>query len=62
MISRSVVAIEGDRVEMSCFASGYPPPDIYWRRMNNDILPTNGSIHKGHVLEFPGDKLEPSNS
>ena len=54
MTFRSVVAIEGDRVEMSCFASGYPPPDIFWRRMNNDVLPNNGSIHKGHVLEFPG--------
>ena len=55
MLFRSVVAVEGDRVEMSCFASGYPPPEIYWRRMNNDILPTNTSIHKGHVLVFPGD-------
>ena len=43
--NRSIVAVEGDRVEMSCFASGYPTPQIFWRRMDNDILPTNNSIH-----------------
>ena len=38
---RSVVATEGQRVELKCYASGYPPPDIYWRRQDNALLPNN---------------------
>ena len=28
--TRSVVAIEGQKVILKCYASGYPPPEIYW--------------------------------
>merc|ERR1712223_230522 len=51
--SRSVVVTEGQRVELHCYASGYPPPEIYWRRQDNAVLPTNTSIYKGHTLMFP---------
>merc|ERR1712223_512543 len=51
--SRSVVVTEGQRVELDCYASGYPPPEIYWRRQDNAVLPTNTSIYKGHTLMFP---------
>ena len=50
--TRSVVAVEGQRVELKCYASGYPPPEIYWRRQDNAVLPTNTSIFKGNVLKF----------
>jgi len=50
--TRSVVAIEGQKVILKCYASGYPPPEIYWRRQDNAVLPTNTSIFKGNVLEF----------
>ena len=51
--TRSVVVTEGQRVELNCFASGYPPPEIYWRRQDNAVLPTNTSIFKGTTLVFP---------
>ncbi len=44
--TRSVVVTEGQRVELKCYASGYPPPEIYWRRQDNAVLPTNTSIYK----------------
>merc|ERR1712203_490254 len=56
--TRSVVAVEGQRVELKCYASGYPPPEIYWRRQDNAVLPTNTSIFKGNVLEFEYVKKE----
>jgi len=51
--TRSVVAWEGMRVELRCYASGYPQPEIWWRRQNNAVLPTNTSVYKGNVLVFP---------
>jgi hypothetical protein len=45
-VCRSIVTYEGAKVELRCYASGYPLPDIYWRRQNNDVLPTNSSVFK----------------
>lgn len=56
--TRSVVVVEGQRVELKCYASGYPPPEIYWRRQDNAVLPTNTSIFKGNVLAFDSVKKE----
>lgn len=53
-----MVATEGQRVELRCYASGYPPPEIYWRRQDNAVLPTNTSVFKGNVLSFPNVKKE----
>ena len=50
--TRSVVVVEGQKVVLKCYASGYPPPEIYWRRQDNKRLPTNTSIHKGNELVF----------
>lgn len=38
--TQSLLASEGDSVQMHCSASGYPQPTITWRRENNAILPT----------------------
>ena len=27
--TRSVVVVEGQDVELKCYASGYPPPEVY---------------------------------
>jgi len=51
--TRSVVTLEGHKAVLKCYASGYPPPDIYWRRQNNKVLPTNSSVFKGNELVFP---------
>lgn len=39
-------------VQLECYAGGYPPPRISWRRENNAILPTGGSIYRGNVLKI----------
>lgn len=51
--TRSVVASEGQEVKLQCYASGFPFPRIYWRRENNAILPTGGSIYRGNILIIP---------
>jgi neuronal growth regulator 1 len=38
--TQSIVASEGQSVQMECYASGYPSPTIIWRRENNALLPT----------------------
>ncbi|XP_030757526.1 lachesin [Sitophilus oryzae] len=50
--TRSVVVSEGEAVQMECYAGGYPPPKISWRRENNAILPTGGSIYRGTTLKI----------
>lgn len=44
--TRSVVVSEGQPVRLECYANGWPIPRISWRRENNAILPTGGSIYK----------------
>jgi len=56
--TRSIVSYEGQTVELRCYASGYPLPDIYWRRQNNAPLPTNSSTFKGNILRFESIKKE----
>ncbi|XP_042221918.1 lachesin-like isoform X2 [Homarus americanus] len=62
--TRSVVASESDSVELSCYAGGMPIPEISWRRENNAILPTGGSIyrtvrtHRGNVLQIANIRKE----
>lgn len=50
--TRSLVASEGESVQMECYAGGFPPPKISWRRENNAILPTGGSIYRGNTLRI----------
>ncbi len=50
--TRSVVATDGQKVVLSCYASGYPPPKIYWRRQDNAPLPTNKAVAEGNHLTF----------
>lgn len=45
--TRSVIASSGSTVDLNCYASGYPPPRISWRRENNELLPTGGSVYIG---------------
>lgn len=52
--TRSLVVSEGQAVKLECYAGGYPPPRISWRRENNAILPTGGSIYRGNVLKISG--------
>ncbi|KAL9701557.1 hypothetical protein quinque_004998 [Culex quinquefasciatus] len=55
--TQSLVASEGEAVMMECYASGYPPPQITWRRENNAILPTG---RRGFVLQVAKKNKESS--
>lgn len=48
--TRHVIASTGQNVDLYCFASGYPPPTIYWRREKNRLLPGKGAHYKGERL------------
>uniref|UniRef100_A0A1Q3FP08 Putative lachesin n=1 Tax=Culex tarsalis TaxID=7177 RepID=A0A1Q3FP08_CULTA len=56
--TQSLVASEGEAVMMECYASGYPPPQITWRRENNAILPTGGAIYTGNVMKINSVRKE----
>lgn len=38
--TQSVVTKSGESILLECYATGYPPPKIVWRRENNALLPT----------------------
>lgn len=44
--TRSLVVNEGQAVKLECYAGGFPVPRVLWRRENNAILPTGGSIYR----------------
>lgn len=44
--TRSLVVNEGQAVKLECYAGGFPVPRVSWRRENNAILPTGGSIYR----------------
>ncbi|XP_052893350.1 lachesin [Anopheles moucheti] len=50
--TQSLVVSEGQAAQMECYASGYPVPQITWRRENNAILPTGGATYSGNVLNI----------
>ncbi|XP_001945161.1 lachesin [Acyrthosiphon pisum] len=51
--TRSLVVNEGQPVKLECYAGGFPSPRVSWRRENNAILPTGGSIYRGNILKIP---------
>ncbi|XP_033325201.2 septate junction protein lachesin isoform X2 [Megalopta genalis] len=56
--TRAVVVSEGQPVQLDCYAGGFPSPRISWRRENNAILPTGGSIYRGNTLKIPSIRKE----
>ncbi|GJQ85045.1 hypothetical protein Trydic_g3708 [Trypoxylus dichotomus] len=50
--TRSVIVSENQPVDLECYATGFPPPKISWRRENNAVLPTGGSIYRGNILKI----------
>ncbi|KAF0312793.1 Lachesin [Amphibalanus amphitrite] len=50
--TRSVIVSEGETAEIACYATGFPTPEITWRRDNNFLLPTGKAIHRGNVLRM----------
>lgn len=56
--TRAIVVSETQPVQLECYASGYPSPGISWRRENNAILPTGGSIYRGNTLKIAAVRKE----
>ncbi|XP_012288477.1 lachesin [Orussus abietinus] len=56
--TRSLVVSEGQPVQLECYAFGFPTPRISWRRENNAILPTGGSIYRGNTLKISAIRKE----
>lgn len=44
--TRSLIVMEDQQIKLECYASGFPMPRISWRRENNALLPTGGSIFR----------------
>lgn len=38
--TQALVSSEGLPVQLECFAEGFPPPRVYWRRENSALLPS----------------------
>lgn len=56
--TRSRIVSEGQEVVLECYAGGYPPARISWRRENSAILPTGGSVYRGNVLKINSVRKE----
>lgn len=56
--TQSLVVSEGQPVQLECYSSGFPLPRISWRRENNAILPTGGSIYRGNTLKISAIRKE----
>jgi len=56
--TRSIIVSEGVQVNLECYATGFPPPKVLWRKENNAILPTGGATHKGNQLKINSIKKE----
>lgn len=50
--TRSLVVNEGQPVKLECYAGGFPMPRVSWRRENNAILPTGGSIYRLIIISY----------
>lgn len=48
--TRTVETVDGSKIQLGCYATGNPKPQITWRRQNNDILPTGSPVYKGNIL------------
>lgn len=49
---KSVIVKEGDNIEVSCDADGFPKPNISWRREDNSIMPAGGNSLRGATLHI----------
>lgn len=50
--TRSVITTVGANVRLQCYASGFPQPQISWRREKNELLPNGAAYYRGNILEI----------
>ncbi|KAK7575953.1 hypothetical protein V9T40_012239 [Parthenolecanium corni] len=56
--SSTIVVKELNPVTMECFTGGTPEPLTWWKREDNAILPTGGTVYRGNVLKINSVKQE----
>lgn len=49
---KSMLVTEGQNLEISCHADGFPQPTISWERENRAIMPAGGSSFDGQTLRI----------
>ncbi|XP_053970098.1 protein amalgam [Anastrepha ludens] len=49
---KSKLVTEGQNLEVSCFAAGFPQPTIWWKREDNAIMPAGGQTLAGPTLRI----------
>ncbi|XP_004524347.1 protein amalgam [Ceratitis capitata] len=49
---KSKLVTEGQNLEVSCHANGFPQPTIWWRREENAIMPAGGQTLPGPILRI----------
>ncbi|RWS06503.1 lachesin-like isoform X2 [Dinothrombium tinctorium] len=51
--TRNVLTTVGSNIELSCFASGFPMPNISWRREKYELMPNDkGALLRGNTIKF----------
>lgn len=56
--SSTIVVSESNPVSLECYAGGTPKPLISWKRENDAILPTGGTVYRGNVLKINSVKKD----
>ncbi|KAI9577276.1 protein amalgam [Glossina fuscipes] len=49
---KSMVVTEGESLEITCYADGFPQPTLSWERAHNAIMPAGGQMHLGAILRI----------
>ncbi|XP_037955276.1 protein amalgam-like [Teleopsis dalmanni] len=49
---KTTLVTEGQNLEVSCYANGFPPPTISWSREDNAIMPAGGHTQAGPTLRI----------
>lgn len=49
---KSTLVTEGQNLEVSCHANGFPQPTLSWRRQDNAIMPAGGHTQAGPKLHI----------
>ncbi|XP_055851907.1 protein amalgam [Episyrphus balteatus] len=49
---KSVSVKEGENIEVTCYADGFPKPNLSWKREDNSIMPAGGTFHRGATLHI----------
>nr|KAI8740359.1 papilin-like [Biomphalaria glabrata] len=58
--SHKGIYMEGERIQLSCSASGYPTSSVQWVKEDKDVVDTNDTTVRGGVLTIESANVEHS--